>query len=184
MSKSEYRLKYPQGNAAIIAVAVIIVIAAVAAFVYSRQSTPTPTTNTVSSETAHDETGEHEETGDHEEPTTIPDSMTNGSTTTSGTNPVPSDDASVKTFTVTGRSFSFSPNEIRVKKGDRVKINFVNESGFHDWVIDEFNARTNKISGGQSETIEFVADKTGTFEFYCSVGNHRQAGMKGNLIVE
>jgi uncharacterized cupredoxin-like copper-binding protein len=32
--------------------------------------------------------------------------------------------------------------------------------------------------------VQFVADKTGTFEFYCSVGNHRQMGMVGTLVVQ
>src|SRR3989344_3706005 len=38
----------------------------------------------------------------------------------------------VKIFNVTASNFSFGPNEIRVKKGDRVKIMFTNENGFHD----------------------------------------------------
>lgn len=92
--------------------------------------------------------------------------------------------SAVKTFNVTGKSFSFSPTEIKVKKGDTVKIVFKNDQGSHDWVIDEFKARTKVLSGGQTETIQFVADKTGTFEYYCSVGTHRQMGMKGKLIVE
>ncbi len=92
--------------------------------------------------------------------------------------------AETKTFNVDGNNFSFSVSEIKVKKGDKVKIVFNNKVGFHDWVIDEFNARTPQIQAGQSATVEFVADKTGTFEYYCSVGQHRQMGMKGKLVVE
>jgi plastocyanin len=90
----------------------------------------------------------------------------------------------VKTFNVEGSSFKFSPNEIRVKKGDTVKIVFNNTEGFHDWVLDEFNVKTKQIPAGQTDTVQFVADKTGTFEYYCSVGKHRQQGMVGKLIVE
>lgn len=90
----------------------------------------------------------------------------------------------VKTFEIEGKPYSFSINEIRVKKGDTVKIVFTNTQGFHDWVIEEFNARTNQTQAGQTETVLFVADKAGVFEYYCSVGDHRQKGMKGNLIVE
>ena len=75
-------------------------------------------------------------------------------------------------------------NEIKVKKGDTVRIVIKNEEGVHDWKVDEFNAQTEKLQAGQTETIEFVADKTGVFEYYCSMGTHRQMGMKGNLIVE
>jgi plastocyanin len=91
---------------------------------------------------------------------------------------------SVKEFTITGKSFSFTPSAINVKKGDTVKITLVNTGGFHDLVIDEFNVATKRINNGESETIQFVADKTGTFEYYCSVGTHRQMGMVGALTVE
>lgn len=90
----------------------------------------------------------------------------------------------VKSFTVEGKSFEFNPSEIKVKKGDRVKVTFENTEDFHDWVIDEFNVRTKRIQAGQSETVEFTADKAGTFNYYCSVDNHRQMGMEGTLIIE
>ena len=93
-------------------------------------------------------------------------------------------DATIKTFTVSGKPFSFTPNQIRVKKGDTVKIVFANDGGFHDWVLDEFNARTAQIQSGQTAEVQFVADRTGTFEYYCSVGDHRALGMVGQLIVE
>ena len=90
----------------------------------------------------------------------------------------------IQTFNVSASNFTFSLKEMRVKKGDTVKVVFTNTSGFHDWVIDEFKTRTPQISAGQTSTVEFVANKTGTFEYYCSVGSHRAMGMKGNLIVE
>lgn len=89
-----------------------------------------------------------------------------------------------KTFNITGKNFSFSHTEIRVKKGEIVVINFESTDGFHDWVVDEFNAKTERVSTGGKTSVQFTADKTGTFEYYCSVGPHRAAGMKGNLIVE
>jgi len=50
--------------------------------------------------------------------------------------------------------------------------------------MNEFNARTKQIKAGETETIEFIADKVGSFEYYCSVGQHRQMGMVGTLVVE
>jgi nitrosocyanin len=90
---------------------------------------------------------------------------------------------SVKEFAVEGGMYYFTPKEITVNKGDTVKIVFTNKEGMHDFVIDEFNARTKIIQTGQTDTITFVADKAGTFEYYCSVGDHRAKGMKGMLIV-
>jgi plastocyanin len=85
-------------------------------------------------------------------------------------------------FTVEGKNFAFTPSLLSVKKGDTVKITFKNTGGFHDFVIDEFNVRTKQLQSGE-ETVEFVADKAGQFEYYCSVGQHRAMGMKGTLTV-
>lgn len=90
----------------------------------------------------------------------------------------------IRTFDITAKNYTFSMNEIRVKKGEKVKIVLKNEQGFHDWTVDAFQAKTAQISQGNTASIEFVADKVGTFEYYCSVGQHRQLGMKGNLVVE
>ena len=87
-------------------------------------------------------------------------------------------------FTVNGGNYYFKPNIIKVKQGDKVTIKFINDDGMHNFIIDEFKARTQIIKGGAEETISFVADKKGSFEYYCSVGQHRQMGMKGTLIVE
>ena len=95
-----------------------------------------------------------------------------------------SEQGATKTINIAGSNFSFDLTEIKVKKGEKVKIIFNNKEGFHDWVIDEFNARTPKLQSGQTAEVEFVADKTGSFEYYCSIGSHRAMGMKGELIVE
>lgn len=94
------------------------------------------------------------------------------------------DGADEKTFAIDGFDFGYSDEEIRVKKGDTVTINLTSTDGFHDWVVDEFSASTEKVNTGESTSVTFVADKAGTFEYYCSVGSHRQAGMVGKLIVE
>jgi plastocyanin len=92
--------------------------------------------------------------------------------------------ATLKKFTVTGESFSFSPSTIRVKKGDPVEITFKNTEGFHDLVIEGYNVRTKQIAAGKEDMVSFTADKAGSFVYYCSVGNHRAQGMVGTLIVE
>jgi plastocyanin len=94
-------------------------------------------------------------------------------------------EGTVKVITVEGSNFKFLPATITVNKGDTVKITFKNTGGFHDFVIDEFEgAKTKQIGANSEETIQFVADKAGTFEYYCSVGNHRGMGMVGKLIVQ
>ena len=85
-----------------------------------------------------------------------------------------------KDFTVEGSNYKFAPSTLTVNK---VKITFKNSGGFHDFVLDEFGVKTKVIPSGQSATVEFTADKTGTFDYYCSVGNHRAMGMQGTLTV-
>lgn len=94
------------------------------------------------------------------------------------------DSDEVKTFEIEAGPFYFKAAEIRVDKGDKVKIVLKNVKGTHDWVVDEFDARTKITNAGETDTVEFTADKVGTFEYYCSVGNHRAQGMVGKLIVE
>jgi len=89
-----------------------------------------------------------------------------------------------KNFDVIGTNFNFSLKEIRVKKGDTVRVNLLSNEGFHDWVVDEFDASTERVGQAQTSSVIFVADKAGEFEYYCSVGNHRMLGMIGKLVVE
>lgn len=90
----------------------------------------------------------------------------------------------VKEFTISGESYFFTPSVIKVKKGDKVKITFQNTGGFHDFTINEFGVATKQIQSPATEVIEFIADKTGNFAYYCSVGAHRSLGMEGTLVVE
>jgi plastocyanin len=91
--------------------------------------------------------------------------------------------AIVKEFSVNAAPFSFTPSTMTVNKGDTVKITVKNTKGTHDLKIDEFNASTHLLNAGETDTISFVADKAGTFEYYCSIGNHRVLGMVGTLFV-
>jgi plastocyanin len=107
-------------------------------------------------------------------------------TTDTGTTTTPD---TVVTFALTGKNFVFVIDgqenpELRVKQGDTVTIELAVTEGFHDWVVDEFAAKTQQVKSGGTTSVTFVADKQGTFEYYCSIGSHRQQGMKGTLIVE
>ena len=86
----------------------------------------------------------------------------------------------VKEFTIKATNFAFEPAEIKVKKGDKVKITLENAEGMHGLAISDFNV---DIQGNNS--AEFVADKAGTFEMACSVMcGTGHPDMKAKLIVE
>ncbi len=90
----------------------------------------------------------------------------------------------VRKITIEGRAFAFSPSSITLKKGEKVQLTFVNSGGMHDFVIDELDVNSGVIQGGKSVVIEFTAPQVaGTFEYYCSVANHKQLGMSELLLV-
>jgi len=90
----------------------------------------------------------------------------------------------VKEITVKGSEFRFEPAAITVNKGDRVKITFENVGGIsHNLNINGYGGTRAIIRAGSSDTIEFVADKTGTFDLWCTVPGHRSSGMEGSFVV-
>ncbi len=157
----------PKSNTSMILIAVVLLLLVGGGlYVFSQQKKTTAPTSTTSEQSVAPTSSE---------PSTNPsETETSGDAMTDST----------KEITVTGQNFSFTPATITVKKGDKVKLIFKNSGGVHDFVIDELGVKTKQISGGASDTVEFIADKAGTFEYYCSIGNHRQMGMKGTLIVE
>lgn len=80
-------------------------------------------------------------------------------------------------------NFKFVPDAIQVNEGDTVVITVKNTQGVHDFVIDEYNVKTKTLKEGESEDVTFVASKKGTFQFYCSIGQHKVMGMVGTMIV-
>ncbi len=90
----------------------------------------------------------------------------------------------LKEFAVEGSEFKFNPASISVTKGDRVKVTFKNvgKAG-HNFVIGDLGVSTSIIPGGSTDTVEFTADKSGTFAFFCSVPGHRAGGMEGHISI-
>jgi len=83
-------------------------------------------------------------------------------------------------------NFTYSQTELVVPAGEEITLNLNSEEGFHDFVVDELNVDSPELSGGEMETITFTAGEEhigNTYEFYCSVGNHRQQGMVGTITI-
>lgn len=97
----------------------------------------------------------------------------------------PSGEQAVREIMVEGKEFSFTPAILTVKQGETVRVVFKNTGTMpHDFVVDGLDVRTKVVGGGQQDTITFTASEKGTFEYYCSVGNHRARGMVGKITVE
>ena len=90
----------------------------------------------------------------------------------------------VREIAVTAKKYEFSPNLIRVKKGDHLRLVITALDHDHGFKLDAFGINQT-LKTGVPVTVEFTADKVGTFPFRCSVFCGLGHGkMKGAVIVE
>ena len=95
----------------------------------------------------------------------------------------PSVGQEAKEFTMTAKMFEFTPSVITVKKGDLVRIKITSVDVTHGFSLPDFGVNAN-LEPGKEVTVEFTADKVGTFSFFCSVYCGSGHGdMQGILVV-
>ena len=86
-------------------------------------------------------------------------------------------------ITLTARNYRFSPSRIEVAQDDLVKLTVQSEDNAYSVTIDEYRV-SRRVPAGGSTTLEFRADRAGTFAFYSNLTNDaRHAQMKGELVV-
>jgi len=75
---------------------------------------------------------------------------------------------------------------ISVSQGNLIQFHLINEDknelnnpSKHNLNIDEFNVHIKDLGYFQSESVTFVTDKIGTFDYYCSI--HPE--MKGTITI-
>jgi len=121
-----------------------------------------------------------------------------GSSAPSGTPVAPANGA----LTVRAAEWGFKPPNIILQPGQQVRLTFANDGAIlHDLKIDALDATgvTSQSAGGPSGdqgelfvaanpgktgTLVFTPSEFGTFDFYCTIPQHRQLGMEGTMIVE
>lgn len=75
----------------------------------------------------------------------------------------------------------YEPEEITLGQCDRVKLTVINEDNFdHGFAIDAFGV-SQRLPANGTINVEFVATKSGTFPFYCSVSCSDSAASTFNL---
>jgi heme/copper-type cytochrome/quinol oxidase subunit 2 len=74
---------------------------------------------------------------------------------------------SVRNITIDARQFAFEPSTLTVNQGDRVRIQVVSGDVTHGFYLDSYDVMT-VAQPGRPGTVEFVADRAGTFRFRCS----------------
>ena len=71
-------------------------------------------------------------------------------------------------FRIEASSFQFAPEAIHVNPGDHVTIDLVSTDVVHGLYIDGYDL---SVTGdpGQTATLSFIADRSGSFRLRCSV---------------
>ena len=85
---------------------------------------------------------------------------------------------------MTAKKYEFSPAEIRVKQGEKVRLLITATDRDHGFEIKPLGIKMD-LKKGQETAVEFEATKSGEMEFHCAnfcgMGHGK---MKGKLIVE
>lgn len=82
--------------------------------------------------------------------------------------------------------YTIRPETAEVQAGDVVNLTFKNALGnsqSHSLVLEGYDIKIGPIEESVDESVVFTADQSGTFAYYCDVGNHRELGMEGQLTV-
>ncbi len=86
--------------------------------------------------------------------------------------------------TLEANEFAFTPKEIKAVVGSTVKITVTNKGTLeHDFTIESLNV---KVAAAVGKTVSGTTGvlAAGTYDFFCSVAGHKEAGMAGKLVVE
>ncbi len=118
---------------------------------------------------------------------------------------IPTGSSAVQQVTVEASEFKFQPSTIEVSAGRPVKITMSNKGTVeHDWAIQkmpmvglkESSSGGHDMAGmnqpelhmnammGQTAQVEFTPTTPGTYDIYCTVMGHKEAGMVGKLVVK
>ena len=86
-------------------------------------------------------------------------------------------------ISLTASNYRFSPSRIEVAQDDLVKLTVQSEDNAYSVTIDEYRV-SRRVPAGGSTTLEFRADRAGTFAFYSNLtSDSRHADMRGQLVV-
>jgi uncharacterized cupredoxin-like copper-binding protein len=87
---------------------------------------------------------------------------------------------------ILAREFTYEPKEVQARPGEIVFA--VENAGAieHNFLVDDASGRTVAkvavISPGETEQVRLTA-RAGTYQIYCDLPGHREAGMAGILRV-
>ncbi len=83
---------------------------------------------------------------------------------------------------------ALDPPRFEVKAGSTVSITYTNDDMNplvgHDLRISGVDEQTPNLANGESAELTFVVDlEPGEYPYWCTIGNHREQGMEGVMVV-
>jgi nitrite reductase (NO-forming) len=88
-----------------------------------------------------------------------------------------------KQITLLAEDIEWSSDLIEAEAGQMIELTITNTGALdHDFVIEELDLDILLVSG-QSETVTFVVNEAGTYEYICNIPGHQDAGMVGELVI-
>ena len=86
-------------------------------------------------------------------------------------------------ITLTAQSMRFGLTELQVTAGEETTLVLDNHDLYgHSFDNDDLDIHAEMAGNGRS-VITFIATEPGTYEIYCGVPGHREAGMVSTLVV-
>ncbi len=131
---------------------------------------------TMAEDKAPDSKAPDSKTTDEVEDDELPPTFEDEDTTSTST--------AVNEISMVAKQWEFIPSTIKVKKGEKVKLTITSQDVRHGFAIADYGINQDLVPG-ETNVVEFVADKEGQFNFFCSVQcGSGHGGMNGLLIVE
>jgi cytochrome c oxidase subunit 2 len=95
----------------------------------------------------------------------------------------PTNAAEPRVVRIVAKRFSYTPSEVRLKKGEPVVLELISEDRVHGFKLPAFGIRTD-VRPKEVTRVPLTPDKTGTFTFACDVfcGDGHD-DMTGTLVV-
>ena len=116
---------------------------------------------------------------------------------TAGSAEAPADYGRLAAAEIVLKSFSFTPDTLRLRAGVPVRLTIRDEKGGHNFAAPQFFAKAKiapedagkvrggkiELEGGEAVTIRLVPS-AGTYKLSCTHFLHTSFGMKGSIVVD
>jgi PQQ system protein len=94
----------------------------------------------------------------------------------------------LQTIQISENEFSLNPSMVTLQQAGTYEFEVTNDGQItHALEIEEegggAEAKTGDIAAGETKTVRFTFSAEGTYEMYCPIGNHKDQGMKGTIVV-